>query len=513
MRRKLRSWRAYAAVAAGMVTLAGTAVLAAAPAQASATGHTGVSSSLARTAAAHPRPKAGHATLKSAQALKSAEAHYTDAGCNAASLKKNYAQCFAMVYTAIKNKIAATPDQPPAGALGPSDIQGAYKLPATGQGQTVAIVDAYAQPDMPGDANQFAIVTGDQPFRKGQYAQHLDRPFTQTAACGASGWYGEETLDIEAVHGQAPDANVRFVAAASCFDTDLADAEAYIVDNHVASIVSNSWGEPADQSSISSVFDQIFQAGAAEGIGFFFSSGDSGYEDPAGEDPGSDQIQVDYPTSSPWVTSVGGTSLAIGRTGNYEWETSWGTMNVPLASNGTSWSVTPPGTYPANYDGSAGGGVSTQYAQPSYQRGVVPNSLATSLPNGTKSSTPMRVEPDVSALADPSTGMMVGQTVLQPDGTTFAFSLSRIGGTSVACPVFAGIEADAQQAAGHPLGPGFLAEVRNNYTNSATKQGPLLTFLRTLGIDGEGAAALPAVRGYDDSTGVGSPRNYIQSFG
>jgi hypothetical protein len=46
----------------------------------------------------------------------------------------------------------------------------------------------------------------------------------------------------------------------------------------------------------------------------------------------------------------------------------------------------------------------------------------------------------------------------------------------------------------------------------STKGGPLLTYLRTLGIDGEGAAALPAVKGYDDSTGVGSPARYIQSF-
>ena len=81
------------------------------------------------------------------------------------------------------------------------------------------------------------------------------------------------------------------------------------------------------------------------------------------------------------------------------------------------------------------------------------------------------------------------ETTLQPDGTKYAFSLSRIGGTSVACPTFAGIEADAQQAAGHvlgfanpgiyrrygtdafhdvtdhPFGEAHLAEVRNDYTN------------------------------------------------
>ncbi|HEX6525378.1 MAG TPA: S53 family peptidase [Streptosporangiaceae bacterium] len=422
----------------------------------------------------------------------------------------------------------------------PRQIRGAYHVGQSGmsgKGQTVAIVDAYASPTMLSDANQYAKVTGDQPFRPGQYTQDLASTFTLTAPneCDAAGWYGEETLDVESVHGQAPDANVTYVGAASCTDQDLLAALALIVDNHLASIVSNSWGEPFDTSTLTSTFDQVFQAGAAEGIGFFFSSGDNGYESPD-EDPGSDTIQTTFPDSSPFVTSVGGTSLAIGPATNYEFETSWGTMIDKLSSDGASWSETPPGSYPADYDGSGGGGVSTFYNQPSYQAGVVPNSLALSLPNGATATQPMRVVPDVAALADPSTGFLIGQTDLQPDGKTLAFSLSRIGGTSLACPTFAGIEADAQQAAGHPLGfanpaiyqrygtsayndvtdhprgPGYLAEVRNNYTDPFTKTGPIVTFLRTLGINGEGAAALPAVKGYDDATGVGSPDLYIQSF-
>ena len=422
----------------------------------------------------------------------------------------------------------------------PRQIRGAYGVSQsgmTGKGVTVAIVDAYASPTMPGDANQYAAVTGDKPFAPGQYTQNLASNFTLTAPdeCDAAGWYGEQTLDIEAVHGMAPNANVVYVGAASCTDQDLGDALSLIVSNHLASIVSDSWGEPADTTSILPVYEQLFRAGAAEGIGFFFSSGDSGYESPA-EDPGSDMTQTDYPAESPNVTSVGGTSLAIGRHNNYEFETAWGTLLDPLAANGKNWQFPPPGVYPDYYDGSGGGGVSSDFTQPSYQKGVVPDSLATRLPSGTISATPMRVEPDVAALADPSTGILVGQTTLQPDGTSFAFSLSRTGGTSVACPVFAGIEADAQQAAGHvlgfanpaiyqrygtsafrdvtdhPLGPGFLAEVRNNYTDPATKTGPLITYLRTLGINGEGTAALPAVKGYDDATGVGSPARYIHSF-
>jgi subtilase family serine protease len=423
----------------------------------------------------------------------------------------------------------------------PSQIRGAYGVAAsgmTGRGQTVAIVDAYASPTMPADADRYARITGDPPFAAGQYRQFKVGPYTQAgpAACAAPSWYGEETLDIESVHGQAPGAGIRYVAAANCTDTGLVQALALIVNRNLASIVSDSWGDLAESSTLNAAYDLVFQAGAAEGIGFFFSSGDSGYESP-GEDPASARQQVDYPTSSPWVTSVGGTSLAIGKNSNYEWETAWGTLLDPLSPHGKSWSAPPPGPFPADYDGSGGGGVSTQYPQPAYQRGVVPASLATHLPDGTVSATPMRVVPDVSALADPSTGFLVGQTTRQPDGTTYAFSLSRIGGTSVSAPTFAGIEADAQQAYGsrlglanpviyarsgtaafhditaHPAGqPDNLAEVRSNYTDAGTRTGPLVTGLRTLGIDGAGASALAAVKGYDDATGVGSPRDYIQSF-
>jgi subtilase family serine protease len=424
----------------------------------------------------------------------------------------------------------------------PRQIRGAYGVSQTGmtgRGQTVAVIDAYASPTMLSDANQYAKVTGDRPFGPRQYQQYLPSSYTQTGPdeCDAPGWYGEETLDVESVHGEAPDATVHYVGGASCDDVDLAAAVAEVVQHRLASIVTDSWLEPADEESIASVYDNLFERGAAEGIGFLFSSGDDGYENPA-EDPASDQQQTDYPAESPWVTAVGGTSLAIGQRNNYEFETSWGTLLDPLSSSGTSWEYTPPGVYPDYYDGSSGGGVSTNYTQPFYQRGVVPNSLATHLPNGTTSSTPMRVVPDVSALADPSTGFLVGQTTLQPDGKTYAFSLSRIGGTSLSSPTMAGIEADAQQAAGRPIGfadPAIyarhntrayhdvtdfpfgrgvrLAEVRNNYTDPYTMQGPIVTYLRTLGIDGEGSAALPAVQGYDDATGVGSPTaDYIESF-
>jgi subtilase family serine protease len=424
----------------------------------------------------------------------------------------------------------------------PSQVRKAYGVTAsgmTGAGQTVAIVDAYASPTMPKDANTYAKVVGDAPFAAGQYQQYQPGRFNSIKSCGAAGWYGEETLDVESVHGMAPGANVRFVAAASCNDSDLADADAYIVNHNLASIVSNSWDDTeAGAEGFTDVYHLIFATGAAEGIDFMFSSGDNGYEAP-GEDPGySGHRQVDYPTSDPFVTSVGGTSLAIGKHDNYLFETSWGTLLDQLGKNGKRgrhWQYTPPGRYPAWYDGSSGGGTSTLYQQPWYQAGVVPNSLSGTLPSGATSPTPMREVPDVSAYADPATGFLVGETSRLPDGK-YGFALSRIGGTSVSCPTFAGIEADAQQEAGHtlgfanpaiyamdgtsafrdvtdhPLGAGPLAQVRVNYTNPYRRKGPLLYYLRTLGVDGLGADALHATAGYDDATGVGSPRNYIEFF-
>jgi subtilase family serine protease len=498
----------------------------------------------------------------------------------------------------------------------PAQVRGAYnvaKSGETGKGVTVAVIDAYTPATLGSDASEYAQWAAgqpggnpalDKPFVNGQFTvvQHPGATTydeTSPAECGAAGWYGESTLDVESVHGMAPNANVTYIGASDCTDEGLGNAVAYVVNTHAASIVTDSWGEAYDSSSLVSVYDQMFVAGATEGIGFFFSAGDDGYEDPNYEDA-TDQVEVDYPDSSPWVTSVGGTSLAIGRDDNYEGETSWGTFLNPLSVSSTgksSWTFAPTDTRDEVtnflYDGSSGGGVSYAYAQPWYQKNVVPTRLAetevTSTPvtfntgtttygtltlgyneSLTRASSPRRVTPDVSALADPSTGVAVGETLFGPDNAQGVpgpekFYLSRIGGTSVASPIFAGIEADAQQAAGYSLGfanpaiygldaqssrafhnvvdnPGgrTFYEVRSNYTDPDNETLPLVTYLRTLGADGftgrnvtfpgvpagalgTGSPALPSITvnlesrlqangGYSDATGVGSPDRYIQAF-
>ncbi|GHJ38066.1 protease pro-enzyme activation domain-containing protein [Streptomyces sp. TS71-3] len=395
----------------------------------------------------------------------------------------------------------------------------------TGKGVTVAITDAYASPTIEQDSAQYAKRNGDARYKGGQLTQVLPGAYTHTAAddCDASGWYGEESLDVEAVHAVAPASNVVYVGAASCYDDDLLDSLSKVVDSHLADIVSNSWGDlEANQTpDVAAAYDQVFQMGAIEGIGFYFSSGDNG-----DEVAHTGTKQVDVPASSAWVTSVGGTSLAVGRGDAYKWETGWGTGKAALSDDGKSWK-----DVPGAFNGGAGGGTSKNVAQPFYQQGVVPDSLAKA--NG--GALPMRTVPDISAIADPNTGFLVGQTQTFPDGSQ-QYSEYRIGGTSLAAPTIAGIQALAQQAHGgrplgfanpaiydrygskayhdvtdHPVnGAEGLAVVRVDYANSFDDSEGLLTSLRTLGKD----SSLIASTGYDDVTGVGSPApGYVESYG
>ncbi|MGW2930368.1 S53 family peptidase [Streptomyces sp. NPDC001156] len=389
----------------------------------------------------------------------------------------------------------------------------------TGKGVRVAITDAYASPTIAFDAATYANKHGDAAWSTGQLNQVLPKSYKKTKDCDAAGWYGEESLDVEAVHAVAPNANVTYVGAASCFDDDLLDSLGKIVDNHLADIVSNSWGDiEANQTpDLAAAYDQVFQLGAVEGIGFYFSSGDDG-----------DQVantgtkQVDTPANSAWVTAVGGTSLAVGRDNQYLWETGWGTEKATLSADGKSWT-----NFPGAFTSGAGGGTSKTVAEPFYQKGVVPDALAKA-----NSADGNRVVPDIAAIADPNTGFKVGQTQTFPDGSQ-QYSEYRIGGTSLAAPVIAAVQALAQEARGgkaigfanptiyakygsklyhdvvdKPTGKD-LAVARVDFINGFDAADGLAVSVRSLGKD----SSLSAVKGYDDVTGVGSPApGYVESY-
>jgi subtilase family serine protease len=218
------------------------------------------------------------------------------------------------------------------------------------------------------------------------------------------------------------------------------------------------------------------------------------------------------------VTAVGGTSLAVDKNNGYGFETGWATGTSALSADGTAWN--PP--FPGDFLYGGGGGVSSLFAEPSYQRGVVPNSIA----HGHRSS------PDVAMDGDPQTGMLVGETQTFPDGST-RYSEYRIGGTSLSSPLYAGLEALADQAAGHPHGfanPAIYAQagrsvlhdikgkspvpavVRVNYNNSVDAGDGISVILRSL--DDE-AQSLHLAPGWDNLTGVGTPNGpgYVKALG
>ena len=219
----------------------------------------------------------------------------------------------------------------------PEQLRYAYGVTQShdrGEGVTVAIVDAYASPTMLADANRYAMNHDERPLNSSQYREVTPAAYhhlTDGECETPSSWTVEEALDVEAVHAMAPQANIVYVAAASCDDTDLMAALQSVVDGHLATIVSDSWGgiphstygdeDPATMAAYSA----LFQRGGQQGISFLFASGDCGAQDPSAQcATGSARPQTEYPAQDPWVTAVGGTSLAIGPWDQYVGEVGWG---------------------------------------------------------------------------------------------------------------------------------------------------------------------------------------------
>ena len=438
------------------------------------------------------------------------------------------------------------PSNPPWPLCGytPGQLRSAYGLTGAddGAGTTVAIVDAYASPTLYDDAAQFASLNDSaNPLSDHQFSEAVAHPFTDTSLCGASDWFTEQTLDVEATHATAAGADIVYVGAESCNNVDLNAALARVVDHHLADVATNSWGvlggdlalTPADRAET----DDILMMAAGTGVSVLFSSGDTG-----DEFVNYGLSIPDYPASSPWATAVGGTTTEIGANGQLTGETGWSTARSHLcnaafqALGGCDTSAL--GTWDPieiGRGGGSGGGTSYVYPQPYYQTGVVPDSLsqANSAIVGPQ---PMRVEPDIAAEADPATGMLAGATQTFPDGVYY--DQYRIGGTSLASPLTAGIVARAVEIAGQPLGflnphlysmygtPGAFNDVlaapntdmsRADYANSVDPTQGFLYTTRIVDYQGpeqfcdpngncttQNVSIAPAP-GYDNMTGLGSP--------
>jgi subtilase family serine protease len=402
----------------------------------------------------------------------------------------------------------------------PQQYQAAYgessllKNGIDGSGETVAITDAYAAPTILEDAQKYNQVHNQPLFQPGQFSQITPAAdgYDLINECGGNGWYGEETLDVEAVHAMAPGAKIVYVGGADC-SSGLDEAWAETIDNHVADVITNSWTDGIDDINLLGqdyvdFYNQFALEAAMTGITVNFSSGDAGDHTKGGTDLGSKTVE--FPADVPWVSGVGGTSVGIGSRGQREWEAGWQT-DYSVLTNG-AWAPAPPGTYSSG----GGGGTSELYAQPYYQRGKVPSSISKYY-----GKTAMRAVPDIAMPGDPNTGFMVGETQVFPDGTYW--DQYRIGGTSLSSPLMAGVIAVANQARHQVIGfanplyykllhtPALrdivaptspLAQVRTEFTNGVDASGGLTYRMQTIDVQ---SSTLHSTKGYDDETGVGTP--------
>lgn len=284
-----------------------------------------------------------------------------------------------------------------------------------------------------------------------------------------------------------------------------------ILDSGLADIVSNSYGylgEGVPDDQVRGSENEHIQA-AGEGIGLYYSSGDSG-----DESVNLGYTAPDYPASSPFVTAVGGTSEAIGANGSYQGEVGWGSIRD--AVKGSGYDTALPGQ---EYRGGAGGGVSALFAEPAYQKGVVPDELARS----GQDSQPARVVPDIADLADPYTGLQIAIRPIVDNSTlqTGALEFDTYGGTSLASPIAAAKVALVQAAGGRSVGfanPALYASSKalpTGFHDVVPPSAPAaLAFFRVdqigVGVNylvtlNQGLS-LKTARGYDTMTGVGTLR-------
>jgi subtilase family serine protease len=287
------------------------------------------------------------------------------------------AHCHAHVVTDAAGHVLSQRTPPPAGPSGysPANLRDAYKVTGTGSSSTIiAIVDAYgyknAESDLAVYRSQFGLPACTT-------ANGCFKKLNQNGQQGNypaqnTGWAQESALDLDMASAMCPNCTIYLVEANSATYGNLAAAENTAAAQG-AHAISNSYG--GGESGSQSYEPSYNHAGIAITV----SSGDSGYG-------------VEFPASSPHVTAVGGTHLVT-------------------ASNSRGWTETV-------WSG-AGSGCSSIYAKPAWQ---------------TDSGCSKRTVADVSAVADPATGVAVYGPVNSRRSGWLVF-----GGTSVAAPLIAGV--------------------------------------------------------------------------
>ncbi|MEO7118784.1 MAG: S53 family peptidase, partial [Candidatus Limnocylindrales bacterium] len=351
----------------------------------------------------------------------------------------------------------------PVGGMRPADAALAYDIKPlhdagiNGEGQTIAIVsfDTFLDSDVAA-FDAFVGITAPPVERRPAPAGY--QPVLGDGS-------GEVNLDIDIIRAIAPAATIIDYEADP--NTDFAEVFAAILDDGRANVVSVSWGGcEIDWPPIQRVLtDSVLERAYVQGVNIFSASGDTGAFSCAHQrDANDDRPSGVYPSTSPFVISVGGTFLWVREDGSYLKEAAWEEAFRKIGS---------------------GGGPSDTYARPDWQVG-------SGIAIGTQ-----RLTPDVAGPADGESGMIFASTPVggsSPD-------IGPAGGTSAAAPFWSASMLLAQQLAEREgVGPlGQLAPML--YDLAATPAVPPLFHDVTLG----GNLSEPATTGWDAATGLGSP--------
>src|SRR5579875_697215 len=407
---------------------------------------------------AAPRSNASVAALHSCGAAQSGAAT-----CHAIYLSQGAAKPGKGTGGGSTNSVTnGCPTNPTAGNTYPGytacDVENAYALStasaSNGSGETVAIVDAYNDPNAFNDVNTYRSEFGIPLLTNGTTFKQVNQTGGTKLPRNNGGWAQEISLDLDMVSAVCPNCNILLVEASSNSNTNLFTAENYAAAH--ASYVSNSYGESEFSGETSD--DTYFNH---PGVVITASSGDGGYG-------------VEYPAASPYVTAVGGTSLTKCSSTRGWCESVWSTSSTE----------------------GAGSGCSAYEAQQSWQNianitGNVDVSGTTTL----EGNCAKRAVADVSATADPYHGVDVYDSYSYQGVSGWLV----FGGTSVASPLVASVYALAGNASSVTYG---------SYPYSHTSSLNDVTTGKTASCGSDLCTAVP---GWDGPTGLGTP-NGIGGF-
>jgi kumamolisin len=437
---------------------------------------------------------------------------------------------------------------PGCAGLTPSQTNSIYGAPAAsprteGAGVTAAVFElsAYQQSDIDTWATTFYGKRYTPPLENVTVDGGPLAPVCPTGDTCPAEYNGysndvEVDADIEMTLAVAPDVSHLIVYNAPNDETGQTELDEYtaIANQDVASTISSSWGVCENDVTAGYVESEntIFEQMALQGQSLFSSSGDTGAFGCMRSD-GTTVVNVGDPSSQPWVTSVGGTSLEGDNPGTNPnpgapargVETVWNVNNLCSDQAAAADNDDQGGFFWCGETGAGSGGSSQYWGRPFYQRGPGVNSPTTTysgeaVANGetactlAKAGTPCREVPDISANADPYTGYAEyctgNASTPYSDCATFSGSQPApgwfgIGGTSLSSPLWSALTADRDSFTGqrsgniNPLLYSWFDTDPGKYFNDITGNGKLQRAASNNGL-------FPTTPGYDEATGIGSPK-------